>query len=1273
MTRGGVQVKCKGPCKQFFTQTQTSNFSDKALGKAAGSRCDECRAKYKKAMKSSGTTYIDVERSSSSDEEALGGLYRVGSTRPAPKAYDYPGVPTEEEAEKYKKADPFMDELVEKLTDPHGPRLCTVVLPTGFGKSTYMLYRLLISKISESGKIWCTEPRLSVLVPATPCGPGTVPWYVATQLLQAPGKGYGKGHEIGVMHGEDKTSMYDEYNNRLIYCTDGVLINLFLRGELDDVSLVVIDEAHEMSSNMCSLFSMLLTILRLYPKLRVVFASATVDPNHWVDFYKPYPVHVIMPQGTKTQHVIHIHWPDDENPEFEQVEGYQEHYGFAQALGGVGAVESPTEIPELVPKMIRAIREGKLGTLNDPYGDIVVFVPSTKLITSVEEALKPLQKELEAAGKPPLKVFSRHRNSTDSERAAFEASESAIKKLLREVETRATERGVTLSPQEKYDELKLLKNYQRVIVGTNYLETGVTMTVAYVFEGGFQVQNSWRSDVSANQREMFRPSRDRLRQRWGRVGRIASGEAFLLYKKEFFLTLDHFSKPEISRVNLDAVILTMLKGGLGSALNLKIFGIDPSDPMHQQELARAIRQLRATGAIDVFGRLTFAGAVMQKLSAETVNAGGMLLWSEAYGYAVEMATFLAFVDRGDLEKLFVPGPQGILGLERLRYGCLDDLEFYLRLFSLWDNKRRDHGKAAGVEWCEEYGLDHEKLVEIDLLREQKLTALQEGVHASQTSRAFDLERLHRIRGVVARAMREWVFIRTPEGDYTPAFPEVCAFRGRLTIDRTSSAAVRDDVQAFVCVGRKISGGNSILAQHIVQVDPDWCELLVDGQEVRFALQMKRELQKKNRFTDGTYERITGRSVLETALHQFKEEAEYFFEVRQFIARSDDKVQYYLVQERVSKASLIVAMNSERLEAGDEFRAVVLGVDEDRQVLNVTQKPILKAIGRERGIYRDVPVVYRKVNEETGKVSEVWFGIEPGIVARLTEQGCGPWSDLMQDLEVGMRCEVRVTGNNDWTLFGAPVAEPPRPGPVVGWLTKFLVGSDDKPYKAIFLLAPGVEASLMASDALPTELEDLVQGELYELHLKGEEENNRGRFLRLTSPLGAGTPEEGNVYLARCHKLVMEDDDLEKVRQAEVFYFPGQRKLYVNARFLKDDLQEGEYFPLLLTTVNEFERGRLQVRGQFVDQELSGPREGEIVVCSTAPLPVWKKIAPAEPPSTRRRARHTQVSSKVNPTLISDMIAKVVDVDDFSLEVEPEEADWDGIIYVKEVREVANRQ
>lgn len=214
------------------------------------------------------------------------------------------------------------------------------------------------------------------------------------------------------------------------------------------------------------------------------------------------------------------------------------------------------------------------------------------------------------------------------------------------------------------------------------------------------------------------------------------------------------------------------------------------------------------------------------------------------------------------------------------------------------------------------------------------------------------------RGVVARAMREWVFVRTPEGDYTPAFPEVCAFRGRLAIDRASSAAVRDDVQAFVCVSRTITGENAILAQHIVQIDPAWCELLVDGQEVRFALQMKRELRRRNRFTEGIYERITGKSVLETSLHQFVENTEYFFKVRQYIARSEDKIQYYLVQERLSKDVLIVAMDQTRLEPGDEFRAVVLGIDEDHPVLNVTQKPLVQALGRERKIYPEAPVVYR---------------------------------------------------------------------------------------------------------------------------------------------------------------------------------------------------------------------------------------------------------------------------------------------------------------------------
>ncbi|MGH1554109.1 hypothetical protein ACRAWF_25735 [Streptomyces sp. L7] len=57
----------------------------------------------------------------------------------------------------------------------------------------------------------------------------------------------GPGTDIGYVNSRHKDK--SDPRNKLVYVTDGTLVNMIRRGELHDVSVVVIDEAHERSLN----------------------------------------------------------------------------------------------------------------------------------------------------------------------------------------------------------------------------------------------------------------------------------------------------------------------------------------------------------------------------------------------------------------------------------------------------------------------------------------------------------------------------------------------------------------------------------------------------------------------------------------------------------------------------------------------------------------------------------------------------------------------------------------------------------------------------------------------------------------------------------------------------------------------------------------------------------------------------------------------------------------------------------------------------------------
>src|SRR5664280_2854754 len=91
------------------------------------------------------------------------------------------------------------------------------------------------------------------------------------------GPGYPVGYQV-------KGDARHDSATQLIYITDGTMINWLREGRLNRIGTVVIDEAHERSSNIDFIMGFLRREMDKYPHLRVVITSATFD----VEFYESY-------------------------------------------------------------------------------------------------------------------------------------------------------------------------------------------------------------------------------------------------------------------------------------------------------------------------------------------------------------------------------------------------------------------------------------------------------------------------------------------------------------------------------------------------------------------------------------------------------------------------------------------------------------------------------------------------------------------------------------------------------------------------------------------------------------------------------------------------------------------------------------------------------------------------------------------------------------------------------------------------------------------------
>lgn len=173
----------------------------------------------------------------------------------------------------------IMDDLLRDLLDGT-QRIHLVVGPTGSGKSTWLPFRLLTcGKLVQRGPICVTQPR----IPATE-GPSAF----VGKLFYGDGEKVestvGPGLVVGYRHGEVGLSKTDAAN-RLIFMTDGTLLNELISGEVGKYSVVIIDEAHERSVNIDMILSLLKAKLPQFPHLHIIIASATVDASGFEGFF----------------------------------------------------------------------------------------------------------------------------------------------------------------------------------------------------------------------------------------------------------------------------------------------------------------------------------------------------------------------------------------------------------------------------------------------------------------------------------------------------------------------------------------------------------------------------------------------------------------------------------------------------------------------------------------------------------------------------------------------------------------------------------------------------------------------------------------------------------------------------------------------------------------------------------------------------------------------------------------------------------------------------
>lgn len=418
--------------------------------------------------------------------------------------------------------------VVKSLCDALKHQDVILKAPPGAGKSTYLPLTLLELTQFQHQRIILLQPRRVAVK--------TIAYYLASQLGETPGQ------QVGYrIKGESKVGN----NTRLEVVTEGVLIRMLQSDpELTGVGLVIFDEFHERS--LAADFSLALCCdvrQGLRDDLRILVMSATLDG---IDLPALLPdAQLIESEGR--QYPIDVH--------------YQ---GITEAAS-----------------MVFSIRNLLIQLTQQHEGNILVFLPSKRLITQLAGELTVLPREWQVCplyGDLPLA----------QQQQAIEAPKTGYK----------------------------------VVLSTNIAETSLTIDgITCVIDSGLVNQARFKLRTGHNQLSMQQISQASSTQRSGRAGRLAPGVCYRMWSRETHERRQVQTPPAILREDITDTLLQSLVWGC------ELKDLSLLDQPTSAQLSYAYDQLKAYSAVDNQLKLTPRGRQLAAMGTQLPMAS-MLLYAK---------------------------------------------------------------------------------------------------------------------------------------------------------------------------------------------------------------------------------------------------------------------------------------------------------------------------------------------------------------------------------------------------------------------------------------------------------------------------------------------------------------------------------------------------------------------------------------------------------------------------------------------------------------------
>ncbi|KAK7530925.1 DEAD/DEAH box helicase-like protein [Phyllosticta citribraziliensis] len=568
----------------------------------------------------------------------------------------------------------LQDAIIEAV-DSH--QVVIVSGETGSGKSTqsvqFVLDDFIQRQLGEAVNIVCTQPRrISALGLAD---------RVSDERCGAV------GDEVGYsIRGESRQK---PGITKLTFMTTGVLLRRLqtsggspddVVASLADVTHVVVDEVHERSLDTDFLLVLLRDVLKKRKDLKVILMSATLDADFFASYFEPAVGKVATVEIAGRTHPVKDLYVDDIVRMTGFNGAYEDDEQDDNAQTSIGSTLRNMGMRinyDLIARTVQHI-DAELGSQD---GAILIFLPGTMEIDRTIQALRSM---------PNIHALPLHAS-------------------LLPVEQR---RVFPPAPKGK----------RKVIASTNVAETSITIEdVVAVIDTGRVKETSFDSTNNMVKLAEVWASRAACKQRRGRAGRVRAGICYKLFTRNMEDKMMERPDPEIRRVPLEQLCLSVKAMGIKDVANFLAGAITPPD---STAVTGALKLLGRMGAIDG-EEMTALGRHLSVIPAD-LRCAKLMILGATFGCLESCLTIASILT---VRSPFV-SPQAKREESKAARSSFGkgqgDLIADLHAYEAWSGLREKGLSPRELRaWCEDSFLSTQTLNDISSNRRQYLSSLQE--------------------------------------------------------------------------------------------------------------------------------------------------------------------------------------------------------------------------------------------------------------------------------------------------------------------------------------------------------------------------------------------------------------------------------------------------------------------------------------------------------------------------------------------------------------------